>query len=482
MNSTEKVILPNVYLFAFHFDDAENSNNHFLESKCNQILEKLEIKQTLKTHNNIEIGSRIDLLETEKEETDKEDEKNDLPISGKLRQNNREVDGLVYPLWLYDSYGLVFNIGIADIEIAEHEENPETNLVSLDNFKYLNPDRCFLNIKSELRQVIILTAKLTDEQLNKNETYWQKIANQCVESFCQKPLRECPPFYQDKDKDNKLFGSPIFEYGDPKNSHEDNYIMVWLFANNETEANFQGCFQEMIDLLFYRQKVIRTYEDSQDIYQQLKQKYQESKTIFNELDKKITSYLNQTGESKQHLSDLKLNDLQKQLTLLPNLAFSYTNYIRDLENRLLNIKTNTDNYKIRATKISQSNTPQDLTYLSFFSDTISKTMQEQIKEYLGYAENNLGVFDKAIAPIHSIVEIEQTKRDRSLEKTIKILGVAVGTGGIVASGITGHITTPISWKPTGKLETLHPAVSTLLISFIFAFIAGWIAWFITRKE
>ncbi len=472
MNSTEKVILPNVYLFAFHFDDAENSNNHFLESKCNQILEKLDIKQTLKTHNNIEIGSRIDLLETEKEEKTFY-----LPISGKLSQNNREIDGLAYPLWLYDSYGLVFNIGV-----AKDKKNTENNLVFLDNFQYLNPERCFLNIKSELRQVIILTAKLTDEQLNKNETSWQKIANQCVESFCQKPLRECPPFYQDKDKDNKLFGSPIFEYGDPKNPHEDNYIMVWLFTNNETEENFQGYLQEMIDLLFYRQKIIRTYEDSQNIYQELKQKYQESKTIFNELDKKITSYLNPSSESKQNLSDLKLNDLQKQLTLLPNLAFSYTNYIRDLENRLLNIKTNTDNYKIRATKISPLNPSQDLTYLSFFSDKISETMQEQIEEYLSYAQNNLGVFDKAIAPIHSIVEIEQTKRDRSLEKTIQILGVAVGAGAIVASGVTGHITTPISWKPTGKLETLHPAVSTLLISFIFAFIAGWIAWFITRKE
>ena len=164
MNSTEKVILPNVYLFAFHFDDSEKPDPNFLWKKSNDIFKKLEINQVLETHNNIIIGQRINLLKTKKEEEFY------LSISGKLSQNNRKIDGLAYPLWLYDSYGLVFNIGIADIEIAEDEENPEINLVSLDNFKYLNPDRCFFNIKSELRQVIILTAKLTDEQLSKNDS------------------------------------------------------------------------------------------------------------------------------------------------------------------------------------------------------------------------------------------------------------------------------------------------------------------------
>ena len=160
MNSTEKVILPNVYLFAFHFDDSEKPDPNFLWEKSNDIFKKLEINQVIETHNNLINGQRINLLKT------KEEEKFYLPISGKLSQNNRKIDGLAYPLWLYDSYGLVFNIGI-----AEDKEISEINLVSLDNFKYLNPDRCFLNIKSELRQVVILTAKLTDEQLNKNDSY-----------------------------------------------------------------------------------------------------------------------------------------------------------------------------------------------------------------------------------------------------------------------------------------------------------------------
>ena len=49
------------------------------------------------------------------------------------------------------------------------------------------------------------------------------------------------------------------------------------------------------------------------------------------------------------------------------------------------------------------------------------------------------LIDKAIASIRGIVEVEQAKRDRSLERTIQVLGIAFGGGAIVSGVVNQHI-------------------------------------------
>lgn len=51
---------------------------------------------------------------------------------------------------------------------------------------------------------------------------------------------------------------------------------------------------------------------------------------------------------------------------------------------------------------------------------------------LGYFRHSSTLLEQAISSIRGIVEIEQAERDRSLEQTIQVLGVGLGTGAIAS--------------------------------------------------
>ncbi|ODG99709.1 hypothetical protein A4S05_36935 [Nostoc sp. KVJ20] len=108
------------------------------------------------------------------------------------------------------------------------------------------------------------------------------------------------------------------------------------------------------------------------------------------------------------------------------------------------------------------------------------TFVEQINTNLAYLTPGQNLFDQMIATIRGIVEVEQAKRDRSLEKTIQILGIAFGGGAIVSGVVTGHID-----KPFAQINfkyPVHPLVSSLLWSFLATAFFWLLAWLFTKRK
>lgn len=81
--------------------------------------------------------------------------------------------------------------------------------------------------------------------------------------------------------------------------------------------------------------------------------------------------------------------------------------------------------------------------------------------------------------VRDMYEYTLMQQTRRLETTIQVIGVAVGTGGIIASSIANYIQQPLSLNPTWKIDTIHPAVLILLLSVAAGVAAGVLTWLST---
>ncbi|AOW99554.1 hypothetical protein BJP34_08900 [Moorena producens PAL-8-15-08-1] len=428
---SHKIYAPNIHLFAFHLRNVSSSDSQadrdydskLLWHKCHDIFAKFQIQQTLDLREVAE-GSRIALLNGATKENIL------LPLEGKLSLNNGKgirITGQACPLQIYDSYALGLNIRIPEVE-----NNQKTEDVDLTVFNYFNPDQCFLpskinsNINSSLGQILLLTAWLPQKQVQDSHV-WKEIADQCVQNFMgEKDKDNCPPLYQE----GQLFDSPIFEYGIPDQSQDYGQIFVWLFLGEEVngnygaraEENFCLFYQNFIDLFFYRQKVIKAYQLSREVYSDAYQGYQEIKKIINETTgHRLEAYATtQSQDNQSLLSEAELLDFKKKLRILPKLDLNYSDWLRQLESYSLTMKINAHNYSEKLKQVKEKlPKDEDLSFLSVFEHKISPTYQEQIQINLSYFGHSSALLDKAISSIRGIVEIEQAERDRALEKALR---------------------------------------------------------------
>ncbi|MEB3831528.1 hypothetical protein [Phormidium sp. CCY1219] len=128
---------------------------------------------------------------------------------------------------LYDSYCLYLNLGIPELD--EHQNRTQPVDVSIIN--KINQNQQFI-LESSIGQVVILTGWLSKEQQQKTPKDWQKLADRCVQSFLEESGCTSPLCYQA----NQLFGSPVFEYGDPRYPDRYNTIWVWLFFDESKDT------------------------------------------------------------------------------------------------------------------------------------------------------------------------------------------------------------------------------------------------------
>lgn len=104
------------------------------------------------------------------------------------------------------------------------------------------------------------------------------------------------------------------------------------------------------------------------------------------------------------------------------------------------------------------------------------TFIEQINTDLAYLTSGQNLFEQLIESIRGIVEIEQTKRDRSLEKTVQIVGIGLGGGAIASGVVTEHIDKPFA--PINYKYPFHPLIYSFFWSILFTLFFGLLGWFL----
>ncbi|MEG4228994.1 hypothetical protein QUA35_23125 [Microcoleus sp. N9_B2] len=464
---TDKISAPNVYLYAFQLHNDSHGRNNPLWKHCDNILanftnEKLTPNLVFPPNSH---SYRDDLL----------------PNVALTFNSNPPIEGFAQPLQIHDSYALWLNIGCPEDGTADN--------VDVDLIQKFNPNQALLIDGDDnfLGQTLLITAWLTEPPPEKLDSL-KPLADKCRDSLFQ---GDSPPVFY---RSGKLFGSPIFEYGSISDIANYRHLLVWLLSDKQTDENFNKCQEEIIDLLFHRNKIIKAFQDSRQIYRELDREYR--------IIEKNMEILQQQFSRGTVLTSVQLQEFQEQLKQLFSKAVTYTSLLRKLEDYDNTIALNLNNYTDILSKICDilGIDKEELSILNNFSIKTAPYMRSQIAGDLGYFRHGTNLIDQAIASIRGIVEIEQARSDRTnqlalrnsedkekyrddrLESTVQAIGVGLAAGGIAASSGTDKLFETVQNHQIPILMQWHPFVFSFALSFAIALFAAGITWWRTKPK
>jgi hypothetical protein len=117
-----------------------------------------------------------------------------------------------------------------------------------------------------------------------------------------------------------------------------------------------------------------------------------------------------------------------------------------------------------------------------FVTLVSDIFLQQIQADLKYLQASDRLFERAIATLRGMTEIEQTKSDRNIERNIAIFGFGIGAAGGVASASASYAGAIQEISPIShylNLWQLNDTQSNLVITINFSLFAGALASLIT---
>jgi hypothetical protein len=430
MNNTQltgKLANPKLTLFAFHLcsnlakGDKQPVEADHLWHKCVTLGKLLKTDPKLDSlpehlsNRNSKNSQQSDYLELFQSDGDKVVSFTTISEPEKL-----PLTGQIYPLQLHDTYALDFTLRSPNLTV-------EINQLSNLNFQ-----GCLLpcEIEASLGQTLVLFAKPVDFAGNH-----QDLAVACVDALFQNSeLKQPKPYLIGE---GKLLGSPIFEFD---NSQEDPrlkcHILVWLDTDEKTSEieELGDYYPPLLNLLCCRSKILY-------VYYQAHRCNEEARKLYSQLEEKVAEFSHLKSERKE-----RLEQLEGWLTELPQIGLTYARYLRDIELHQIAIETNVVNYSLWLKKLSDCrvNEIDNLDFLQEFIKRSCNTFQKQIKVNMSYLNAGKQLFQQMIETIRGIVDVDAQKQqadyerdeknsDRALQTLIAIVGVGIGTAGVVAT-------------------------------------------------
>jgi hypothetical protein len=479
------IFAPNLYLCAYHLrkDDTEGET-HPLWSNCDRLLSHLTPKRLI-PHLHI-TENRILLPPPDRE------------ITFTLTDFT-DIEGCIQPVQLQDSYGVFLNIG--------YDDSKPSNTVEIPVLQRFNPHQIlpFPQSESFLGQTLLLTLGLTPENQELQGADLTKLANDCYQAL----------FNQNSypSRLGELFGSPIFEYGNPRQVDDSPHVLIWLFRDEIADKTLQQCFSSTFDLFFYRHKVTKAFEDSREVYGQLKQYYRGLDPTLDEIQAQIDA------AQPDPLDNAYLQGFKNQLKQLSADSLIYDRLLRKMKDLLTTIDINCNNYndKVAAICATLGTDKEELSFWRQFGENTAPQFRRQIEADLSYFGQGTGLMSQAVASIRAIVEIDQAQCDRTwqrwekkrekrlqeqlqkaeekakaeqerqaqaeqkLEKRIQAVGVGIAAGAIVAS-TSGLITQPWQFPNSDRFWLPpHPFIIALFGSIFCSWGAWWVAERVIKK-
>jgi hypothetical protein len=486
---TNKIHTPSIHLFAFDLRDSSiitiNSAKgisgrpdpyiytSWLWKICDDIISSALPKNSLNLINYLDLAKkptsfRVALRDSNKIKIFSRQKKTTdfyipeaIPIVGQIPVDSQQtigVNGFAYPVRIYNSFGLWLNLGFSKQEAELPDE------VDTQSLRHLNPNNLFLspNNKGVFGQTIIITARLTSNDLRKSNRELTEIADECLKAFFPENYNT-PPLNRTGD----LFGSPIFQYGIERDLPSSGSIFVCLFRGKTTYNKFYESRYKLFDLFFYRTQIITAFQKTTQVSKSLKSVHKQIVSDVNNLRR--------LGNNKE-LTEDDLNKFQNKLKKLPALAKKYEEILATMSNYKHKIDNNIKKYNNIMEEICLPFQDEDICFLKAFSDQNCPFYQEEIEAYIRFFQDGSSLIDKALASIRGQLAIEQAeqetrrqkkqeKSDRNLQVTILAVSSIFGAGGIV-SQIIGNKNFSF---PTNQYIEM---IGRIFISLIFGLIIG----------
>ena len=433
MTQENLLIYPTVDLFLYDLadglgqtDSEVNQNRQqfwqkvYGETLTPQLLEKLKIAETNANY--------IDLL-------------GDDTIAG----FEDAVDGYYYPVKLGDTYAL-------QIDSSGNAQPPEKQLLpqEIGCLEAIRKEICDRRIHGS--NATIGQSWLIWGQLTANDQDALATAKNCYQEF--KLFENCQ-WEGNFQNTGEFLGANFYELWQHPSDREDistnRHLLICLFPHTADGSISAAAeimtllYPDFIQLFRFRNKVIWAYQQSRQLKSDLKKAAVSIQNIVDKLPQQVTA------------ANLDLKDLQKNLVKSLTIFSIYANYISRLEEQENTIKTNLKNYKKRLKKIATDresspdalqiatdgeSSPDPLLFLKDFSDFASDKYVEQVKSDRASLTAGLRLLENAIETIKGIIDIEQTKSDRTLNATIAIVGIGLATSGVAASIISTQVSNP----------------------------------------
>ena len=465
---TEQIIYPTINLFLYDLKDGlgedETKVNKNCENFCRKIYNDLDEKEFSQKVAQFEKYKNFDTEDIELLET-------------RTRSFASPLDGYYYPLQVNDTYSLLVDYS------GKLDANGKLNdqIQGLDDEPFLKLKQKINNLIGEqpgtIGQTLLLWGKLTSPKTDLEiEEIAQKCYTQVVKDY---------NWQRDLIGKGNLGEGKIFEvWYHPQNLEVEGkefwnkfrqlnqHILIWLFPEHispdEMRKQVQKLYQDFLKLWQYRHKIVWAYYQSRYQKRILKQEYVD-----------VQPSIQQAGQLTRLLqtNNLRLSDLQTTLTNnLINLS-DYTIALNFLENHSRTIKLNLYNYKLRLGEIAKKYPGSDLEVLKRFSESEIYAQKYQLQVDADYENLSPGLtlLQNLNSTIQGIIDLEQTKSDRTLNTTIAIAGVGLATSQIASAVI---LASPNDYK---NVENLPFRVEVFIWSVGIGIVSAIVMFFIFRR-
>jgi hypothetical protein len=359
------------------------------------------------------------------------------------------IGGYYYPVLLKDTYGLLL-----DVEV----EDKDTYDVS-----------CFASLK-----------RIADEKQGDLGKIWMisgyrdLLSNQQPIDIAQAAYqvlmgKEWKPGNLGK---GKFLGADIFDawqspqYWKSITDADKSPVLIIIYPNYDIMNEARKFYNDWLRLLCYRNKILWAYSQCRKNAETLQ---------------KRLSLLNDTILLVRE-SQLNLSELKEKLKVCTDYAIQ----LEQLEILKQSIEINLQNYQKFLEAIADCSREIGETQLEFLSDFTTifedKYLEQIIKDKAKF-ESGLRILENLTNGIRTLVEIERAERDRAFQAIVGIVGVGLGSGGIVASAAANYVT---EIKTTPYLGNIVHEWSNLNVVLTFSFLSGLsltlLIWFIFLRK
>ncbi|MBE9127419.1 MULTISPECIES: hypothetical protein [unclassified Coleofasciculus] len=341
------------------------------------------------------------------------------------------IDGYYCALQLGDIYALQLNCSGEYKDVSTQQRNEETK--TLDNLRTLKQlivskinqtlERSEIALEGQgtIGQTWVVSVQIADTNQDPRQ-----LAKECYQHLT--PNSNWKPTFKEQ---GRLLGARIFEYWhSPENwnqdwelfSSENYHILICLFPAGKKVAEIRekvdDVYLDLTRLFSYRHKVVWAYWQSRRLTTNLKNQFLEIR----ELTVKVRELTNLIQSPRLNLETWQII-LTKSLSILSEYAVN----LNDLEFHSHTIRVNIENYKKWWYKIEREANGY-LKPLGNFSELADEKYLQQVEIDCANLRPGLRLLENLIRTIGGITEIEQTRSDRVLNRT-----VAVATSGLVIS-------------------------------------------------
>ncbi|MBW4561618.1 MAG: hypothetical protein KME32_10775 [Mojavia pulchra JT2-VF2] len=436
MNQQYELIYPTIDLFIYDLKEGLGQDKEKITENCQQFWQRIYGNQ---------LNSKR-LEELRQAETDSSD---DIVLLGnqKIKTFQPPLDGYYYPVQLGDTYGLQIDCTANYITGYKYSPQPITCLqqVQAEILSKINQQ------KGKIGQSWYIWGQLAIEHQDPKAT-----AQACYE---QLKLDSQQDWEADLRGQGEFFGVIVFElWRLPSESQQsDGYHLLICLFPYQLKTDFirevnKTLSPELMQLFRYRNKAIWAYFQSRTIKSNLK--------IVAKLAQGIVNNLNAESQS----AEVNISNLQKVLKKAPEILLKYTYNLAYLDDQRRTVNINIINYQKRWQKIQGLDSNSDWEFLQTFSEFAKDKFLVQIETDHAFYSPGLALMENYIKTIQGIIDLEQTKSDRTLNTTIAIAGIGLATSQIASAVILAEI--PKNKNPLAYQTEVFAA--SLGIGLIFA--------------